>query len=351
MSFRSKIFFVLLAAALVPLIALAAGIRSEMTRRLSAQYTRRVDALAGVIRQDIAREREVIAGRLAAIRRQLDEDNRFRLAVVRPGEERRYLLDLAGEAMSATGLDFLQIQNDEGRILSSGHFRNDFDRLDPRIISGLARHDTMPVAAQIRTATESFPALARIDSFTIGNRRLYLAGGIRFDQSRLRRMTPDGELAVSLVLPDTVLSTDTTAARILDEDPDPAESVVARIPMAWVNSAEPGTAGSASLVITQQVAGLAQLRRGVDRWVLMVAGAAVIVVILASAWLAARVTRPLRDLAHATERIDLERLRVDLPEERSDEIGALARVLHEMTSRLQAGTVRIREAERRAATG
>lgn len=339
MSFRSRIFLVLLAAALVPLIVLAAGIRSEMTERLSAQYTRRVETMAGVIRQEVAREREVIAARLTAIRRGLDNDNRFRLAVVRPGEERRYLLDLAGEAMSTTGLDFLQIQNEEGRILSSGHFRNDFDRLDPGIISDLARYGTLPVVVQVRTATESFPALARIDSFTIGGQQLYLTGGVRFDQSRLKRMTPGGELAVSLVLPDTVLSTDTVTA----------ESVVARIPMAWISAMEP--ADSASVVITQPVSGLGELRRGVDRWVLMVAGAAVIVVILASAWLAAKVTRPLSDLARATEQIDLERLRIDLPEERSDEIGALARVLHQMTLRLQRGTAQLREAERRAATG
>ena len=48
--------------------------------------------------------------------------------------DRAYLLDYAGVAMRLTGLSMLQIQDGDGRILSSGHFRNEHGRVE----SGLA---------------------------------------------------------------------------------------------------------------------------------------------------------------------------------------------------------------------
>ena len=349
MTFRSRVFLVLVLAALVPLLVLAVGIRREMTQRVSAEYVRRVEALADVVRGDLARERAGVDRRVQALVDQLETDNRFRVAILQPGEERRYLLDVSGELMRLGGLDVLQVQDDEGRILSSGQFRNDFDRLDPALPHAVLPAGTTPVVAQFRTAQETFLALVASDTLTIGGRRLTVTGGTRFDEGMLRRMTRDPGLAVSLVTADTVITPDTATGRLLATSDQPANAVVARIPVVWVPGG--GDGGDAAVVITQEVAGLVELRRGVDRWVLAVGGASLLLVLVAGLWLSARVTRPIRDLAHATERIDLERLDADLPEDRGDEVGQLARVLHEMTARLRAGTTRLREAERRAATG
>lgn len=350
MTFRSRVFLVLVLAALVPIVVLAVGIRREMTKRVSAEYVRRVQALAGIVRGDLARERAGLDRRVRALVDQLEADNRFRVAILEPGEERRYLLDVSGELMRLGGLDVLQVQDSGGRILSSGQFRNDFDRLDPGLPRAVLATDTIPVIARFRTAQETFLALVATDTLTIGGRRLTVTGGTRFDESTLGRMARDPGLAVSLVTADTVLAPDTAAQRLLSATDQPANAVVARIPVAWIPGN--GDAGDAAVVITQEVAGLAGLRRGVDRWVLGVGGASLLLVLVAGLWLSARVTRPIRDLAHATERIDLERLDTDhLPEDRGDEVGQLARVLHEMTARLRAGTTRLREAERRAATG
>jgi signal transduction histidine kinase len=68
-------------------------------------------------------------------------------------------------------------------------------------------------------------------------------------------------------------------------------------------------------------------------------------------WLAARLNRPLADLARKTEAIDLDRLDQDFSTTRTDEIGTLSRLLGAMTDRLRAGAVRLREAERRVAMG
>jgi signal transduction histidine kinase len=82
-----------------------------------------------------------------------------------------------------------------------------------------------------------------------------------------------------------------------------------------------------------------------------VLGATAVAAVLAAARLAARMSRPLVRLAEQTAAIDLDRLDHDFATDRDDEIGALARLLGAMTTRLRTGAVRLREAERRVAMG
>ena len=119
MTFRTRLLAAFGVVVLVPLLVFGLGIRSAMSRRVTAEYERRVDALVGVIRADIARETDRIAGRLAALKTSLADDNTFRTDLVRGGAggaggaggDRGYILDYAGNAMRLAGLDFLQIQN------------------------------------------------------------------------------------------------------------------------------------------------------------------------------------------------------------------------------------------------
>src|SRR5580692_6211835 len=93
---------------------------------------RRAAALGAQTTQDVANAGSAVADRLAAVRDGLADDNRFREAVVQGAlSERPYLLDYAARAMRLSGLAMLQIENDSGRILSSGHYRNEYDRTDP----------------------------------------------------------------------------------------------------------------------------------------------------------------------------------------------------------------------------
>jgi signal transduction histidine kinase len=73
--------------------------------------------------------------------------------------------------------------------------------------------------------------------------------------------------------------------------------------------------------------------------------------ILGAWWLSTRVSRPLTELAARTAAIDFDRLDQSFPSDRVDEIGALATTLGAMTERLRLGAARLREAERRLATG
>ncbi|MGH7623749.1 MAG: ATP-binding protein [Gemmatimonadaceae bacterium] len=350
MTFRTRLVLAFSVVALVPLIVLAVGVRREMDRRLTAQYDARVTALATLTRGELARQSTAIGARLASLEDALADDNRFRLAAV-AGEraERPYLLDYAGRAMRLTGLSMLQIQDSSGRILSSGQFRNEYDRLEPDLPPLLAAATGGVALVRARTPDGPMLVLARTDSLRLGARAFTLVGGVAVGPAFLRRLSPGADLALSLVLPDAVIAADS-----LDVAAPPRQSVVAEVPVAYVMTPAAGGARTlvpVHIVIAHTGSELGALRASLNRWFLVVLIATGAAALLAATWLSARVSRPLRALADRTARVDLDRLDVDFPVERDDEFGALSRLLRAMTHRLRASAANLRDAERRATTG
>jgi len=160
-----------------------------------------------VIEEDLAQERDAIANSLGVLRKAVVNDNRFRRAAVdRVQEERRYLLDYAGNAMQIAGLSMLQIQDEVGRIISSGHFRNEYDRLEPELPRLLASTLEGTALVQARAPDAPFLALARVDSFQMANRKFTIVAGVKVGERFLARMARGEELQVALIYPGGMLS-------------------------------------------------------------------------------------------------------------------------------------------------
>lgn len=342
MSFRTRLFLGILVAVLLPLGALAYGVRREMERRLTAEYEGRVGSMAEVIAADLARESGNVAARLRALSADLERDNRFRLAALQgDASSRRYLLDYAGDAMRMSGLSMLQIQDSTGRILSSGHFRNEFDQLQPelpRLLSAVG--DSMTL---VRTRTPEIPlvALARVDSFRVGGRRFSLVGGIEAESRLLDRLARDRDLQVSLAYPGMTQQA-TAGARVVRE---------IQLPYLDLLRGSAVALDTARFLVTQSLGTLEALRRSIDRWFLLALGLTLAVALALAGWLSSRISRPLRELSQKTSQIDLDRLDQSFETDRSDEIGVLSRLLGGMTDRLRSSSLKLREAERRAAVG
>jgi len=295
MSFRTRLLAAFGVVVLVPLLVFGLGIRTAMSRRVTGEYERRVDALVGVIRADIARETDRIAGRLAALKTSLADDNTFRTDLVRgggggggggggAGGDRGYILDYAGNAMRLAGLDFLQIQNDEGRVVSSGHFRNEFDRLGPAIPHG--------GAALVRAAAAEGPFLALVtsDSLRLG-KTMRLIGGVAVDSSFLARLTRDPELGVALALPRDSVKADSAA------------SVVAVVTLPFVDAADgPGQVEQARIVVTRSDAFLSALQRNVNLWFSAAVLIAALFALLLASWLSTRISSPVEASIRDMER-------------------------------------------------
>ncbi len=335
MTFRTRMLLGFGVVVLVPLAVFGLRIRAMMADRLTAEYGRRVASLVAVIRADLEQESAGIAGRLRALREAAAADNRFRIAALQ-GAERAYLLDYAGDAMRLAGLSALQIQDDSGRIVSSGHFRNEFDRLEPDLPRLLAAAPGGAALIQARTPEGVMVALARVDSLRLGGKRFTLVGGAAVDSAFVARLARDSELTVSVALPpDTLERVDSTTL------------VVSELAVPFVAQRDSAQLLPARIIVTHSLASLAALRRGVDLWLLAAVAVTSVVALLLGGWLSSRISRPLVQLAEKTAEIDMERLDVAFASDRDDEIGSLTRLLGAMTERLRAGAGKLREAERR----
>jgi two-component system, NtrC family, nitrogen regulation sensor histidine kinase NtrY len=339
MSFRTRLFLGILLGVLIPLGVAAYGVRREMERRLTREYEERVASLASVIEADLSRQSAGIDGRLRSLAGDLARDNRFRLALRGEPRARRYLLDYAGEAMRLSGLSMLQIQDSGGRILSSGHFRNEFDQVQPDL-AALLRN--APGIALVRTRTAEAPllALARADSFSVGGARFSIAAGITAGSGLLDSLARGADLSVSLEYGG------------LERPPAPGSRVLREIDLPYVDLlSEAATLDTARLVINQSLNTLEALRRSSNRWFLLALGLTGAMALALAGWLSSTISQPLRELARKTSEVDLDRLDQNFDSDGRDEIGALSRLLGEMTERLRSSSARLREVERRAAVG
>lgn len=344
MSFRARLLLGSIPLALVPLLLLAVGVRREVERRLTRQYDDRVAAMAALVEEDLQRESRAIGSRLRALAGSLAEDNRLRLALIDSGADRRYLLDYAGAAMALAGLDALQIQDERGRILSSGHFRNEFDRVDAALPAALrATPDTLALA-ELRSPGGALPALVRLADVRLGTRTLTLVGGAAVDRRFLSRLDRGAGLSVALVHPGGTVRPAGGASA------GPRDDVrIREVVLPFIGTG--GDRGEARFEVAQSLAPLRELRASIDRWFVVATAAAAALAALLALTLAARLSRPLAELALRTRRLDLDRLDVDFSSRRADEIGVLARTLGSLTQRLRSSAARLRDAERRATLG
>jgi signal transduction histidine kinase len=345
----------------VPLLVLAFTIRREMANRLTDEHTRRMETLVMILEADIGERTEEIRSRLDDLKNEIKGDNQFRLLAVEGlSVQRTYLLNYAERAMGLLGLSMLQIQDEEGRILSSGHFRNEFDRVEPDLPRLLAASPPGYALVQARKPEGSMLALACVDSIQLGNETFTLVGGVGVESGFLSSLAPDSMLAVSLIYPAGAVSSHERIEEYLNravsregwtwEQSFPEYRYLVRSSTVPFAEGEAGLS-SATLLASYPLTPLRQLLRSLDIWLGAVLVVTVIGTLVLSLWLSGRMSRPLVELAEKTSRIDFNRLDADFASSRKDEVGDLSRFLASMTGRLKTGARKLREAERRAALG
>jgi signal transduction histidine kinase len=346
MSLRTRLLIAFAAVVLIPLALLAFGLRQEMARRFSAEYQIRVDAVVEVIEEDLARESTDVAERLASLENALVNDNQFRSAALAGLEsERDYLLDYAGTAMRLTGLSMLQVQDAEGRILSSGHFRNEHGRADPGLVHAL-RGAGQVALVLTRNAEREFLALARVEPVVIGDRTFSLVGGVVVDEAFLARLARDPSITVSLRAPDG----EPAAIRLGPDVPRGAAVATLHVPLIRGGAEAPIEVVQARIDVSQPTTPLVVILDGMDRWFLLTAAAAGLAALLLAVWVSSRISAPLAALADKTAVLDLDRL--DVPfDSGTDEVGRLSQLLGDLAARLRTSAARVRDAERRATVG
>ena len=353
MTFRFRLIVSFFLVSAIPIILLAYVVRNEMSTRLTRQYEEQIDATVSSLMMELGQVDAEIADRLAALRQAITDDNDFRLAIVQPGNDRNFLLDYADGALRRSGFSVLQIQDATGRIVSSGHFRTEFDRVDDLLMGRLRQvessSETVPLVA-MRTPEGQMYVAARSDSFRIGDQAFTVVAGMDLRLKLFSGVDADPVVDLSISLPDgTVLR----AVTGQDELPIVAASgsgtIERSFTLPYIDANR--ETSTATAVIRRDLSQLRTLRRRIDMWIAVVVALAGLMAVILVSWNASRLSRPLADLANRADGIDLDRLDVDFRSGRDDEIGKLSSVLGKMTRRLRTSTVSLREAERRATVG
>jgi len=339
MNFRARLTLGMVAVAVIPLAILGYGVRREMTARLDADAAHRVDAVRAALASELATTIAADRARLQSLASDLSADNRFRIALTNEeSADRRWLLDWAGGSMKLADFAILQLQDSAGRVLSSGQFRNDFDRVAPALPHSIASSPAGAAVVNARTPDGSVRALTTLATFAVRGERFTIIGGAAFDSARVARLSSDGTVAALLEL---------------GRGSPPNDAVVADS-LPYLDEAATGTASGtavAHLVLIPDAGPTRALKAGVVRWLLLTLGGTLVLAVIVATLLGRVVSAPIDDLAERTARLDLDRLNQKFATGRDDELGALERTLNALSGRLRTSVARLREAERAAATG
>lgn len=362
MNLRGQVLLGSLLLAVLPLALAIPILRDGVQQRLTEVDARRVEDQLRLVREDLEQRDLRLEQALQAITATLAADNRFRLALIEPREDlQSYLVDVAGRQMSLADLDMLQIETADGRVLSSGHYREAFGDAGGRLARVLDQAPAGKALLTVRTPAGEALMLGRARAFELAGQKLNVIAGLRLEADALTSLSRDEDLTVAVVWAKGRIASHPELAERIDRLP-PSERRAGELEYLLRTSGQvvrtqtlplidDGDTSEAVLLAVHDRATLHRLLRDLDWRLGLILALAVGVAVILAIVLAGRISRPLRELADRTEGLDLDRLDVEFRSDRRDEVGRLARLLNEMIGRLRRDVTRLQAAEHRATLG
>ena len=372
MSFRTKLlaFFVVTIVAAVSLVAWGV---SAYTRRAFEEFDRqRSDALVAQFRREYAQRGDEIAHRVQSI---ADAEATLRMAMDlnRPQADASQYYNDARAIAQAQQLDFVDLVNDDGTLISSSEwparfgYKNDWVAAEPDWNSKgafLRRVDT-PDAVDL--------GLLAVRTVRVGERRLFLIGGQRLDQKFLATLVlPEGMRALlyrnleqgfvpsELTDPSGPVGQPELFTSMIAEvqkdrhevqrtiasgtGPDANSENFNAIPLAGREGDLLGV-----LLVGSSRQNLIQMLVFIRALALLVGGGVIVLGLILGWWISARVTRPIEQLAAGAREVAAEHWEARVAVRSRDEIGQLAEAFNEMTRQLAEQRERLVQTERVAA--
>jgi len=267
-------------------------------------------------------------------------------------------------------LDFLEFVEKDGTIISSAQSPAAFGYKET-----LFSDVPLPATAFLhKESSREGPALAlsAARTVTVGDKPLYVVGGKRLDKEFLASLelpagmramlyadfgaefSPANLISASLSashpeqlsgLIAKVAQTNRDASEIVHWSSNPAEDeLVQAIPLDGLDGRLLGM-----LIVGNSREPYVELRKHIRSTGLLVGGTGIVLAILFSGWIAARVTRPVEQLAKAASDVAAGNWDIQVPVASRDELGLLAESFNRMTRELLEQKDRALQAERVAA--
>jgi two-component system nitrogen regulation sensor histidine kinase NtrY len=378
MTFRRKLLLVFTLTVFVSVAGVAWLVQAMTRNAFEMTDSQRTAALLAQFQQEFNRRGEDVARRVENI---ANSDAMARMSTAlngTPADSAEYF-DLARSMAESHQLDFVEILDWRGTIVSSAQWPAKFGYPEPTFdsISGNEQSAFLKLEELQDSAVLGLFALR---SVRVGEHPVYVIGGRRLDRNFLSALDLPPEMRVLLYqnrgdhfstdlfldpsagngvsdpahpvekfasLVNSVRRYNQEMTGIAHWSPDPADDEVFHaIPLRGVGKDHPLLG---ILLIGNSRRAYVALKRSIRDSALLVGGGGILLAILLSSWAAARVTRPVEQLALAAQEVAAGNWNARVEVTGDDEIGQLADSFNRMTTELLSQKERLIQSERVAA--
>jgi two-component system nitrogen regulation sensor histidine kinase NtrY len=385
MSFRRKLLAVF-ALTVVLSVAAVAWLVSVMTRRaFERTEDERTAALVARFQREFSRQGEEAARRVETIAAS-EAVTRIAMALNRPSPtaDSAEYFEVAKALADNYQLDFLELVDSNGNIISSAHWPAKFGYPESAFASLAASTDQAAFLKQEELQDGTTLGLFAVRATRVGDHAIYVIGGRRLDKKFLSTLDLPADTRALLyqnlgehfspellldpssassaskpplnssrptdklaVLIESVRQSTQEMTAIVHWSPDQAEDEVFHaIPLRGVGKDRPLLG---ILLIGNSRRSYVELKRHIRDSALLVGGGGIVLAILLSSWAAARVTRPIEQLALAAQDVAGGNWNSQVKVSGGDEVAQLAESFNRMTTELLNQKERLVQAERVAA--
>jgi two-component system, NtrC family, nitrogen regulation sensor histidine kinase NtrY len=372
MSFRTKLFLIFLVTVLASVSLVAYGVTHYTQAAFEESDAQRSEALVSQFNKEYAQRGDEISRQVKDI---TDADVTLKVAIdlARPNPDLSlYVRDAVGAAQDH-GLDFVEFVNWDGTLISSAQYparvgyKNDWVTANKNWNDSgfFLRKEELPDGVAL--------SLTVVRVLSGGNdKNMYIVGGRRLDQNFLASLVPPAGTRVLLYrnLEPGFVASALTDVNGSFEQADRLQPLIEQIQkqpkptvrnIDWTANAEDAESFHAIPLMGRNNELLAVLLLGSSRKEVVlltrhilqiagvVAGAALLIGLLISLWVSARITRPLEELAAGAREVASGRWDTVIDLRGKDEIGQLASAFNEMTQTLATQRDQLVQTERVAA--
>ena len=379
MMFRRKLLAVFALTVFLS-VAAVAWLVSEVTRRAFARSDdERTAALVTQFRHEFNRQGDEVQRRVEAIAGS-EAVSRMTFALSRAPADSGPYFELAKSTAENSQLDFLEFVEGDGTIVSSAQWPAKFGYPEEAFGSFSTAIEQGPFLKQEPLQEGTVLGLFAVRATRVGERPVYVIGGRRLDKNFLSGLDlPAGMRALLYqnrgdhFSADLLIDPSTSSAEkmrsseklqpLIDAVRQYGQEMTAVVPWSG-NQADDevfhaipllGTdAGKdhpllAILLIGNSRRTYVELKRHIRSAALLVGGGGIVLAILLSSWAAARVTRPVEQLAQAAQEVAAGNWNARVAVSGRDELAQLADSFNRMTAELLGQKERLVQAERVAA--
>ena len=354
MSFRQKLLLLFAVTVFLCVAVISTSVYSTMRQSFDRADQERANAVAAQFRSEFQRRGQEVVRKVEAVAAS-ETVQRIALAINRGASDSGGYLTEAKALSAQQQLDFLELVDYRGTILSSAQWQAKFGYPESAIPSAVAsagaflKREELPEGSSL--------GLFAVRATHVGEQPIYVIGGERLDQGFLSTLDIPSETRVLLyqnldkrwnakavldlngpasgadrfqALIEQVRGTGQESQGVIHWTADSADAeVVHAIPLNGPNQQVMGV-----LLVGSSRRPLIALQRQVLSTAMLVGGAGILVAGIASLWFAARVTRPVVSLAEAARRVAAGDLAAKVEVESRDELGELAVSFNRMTEDL-----------------